>query len=64
MGVAVGEAALAPAAVSLLSDRFPRSRVGRAIAPQAGFVGSALALLAGGWLLAAYDAGGLEWLRA
>ena len=66
MGVAVGEAALAPAAVSLLSDRFPRSRVGRAIALfQAGiFVGSALALLAGGWLLAAYDAGGLEWLRA
>lgn len=66
MGVAVGEAALAPAAVSLLSDRFPRSRVGRAIALfQAGiFVGSALALLAGGWLLAAYDAGGMEWLRA
>lgn len=65
MGVAVGEAALAPAAVSLLADRFPRSRVGRAIGLfQAGiFVGSALALLAGGWLLSAFDAGGLSWLR-
>lgn len=54
MGVAVGEAALSPAAVSLLSDRFPRNRVARAIGLfQSGiFVGSALALLSGGWLLA------------
>ncbi|MBK7907589.1 MAG: MFS transporter [Gemmatimonadetes bacterium] len=66
MGVAVGEAALAPAAVSLLADRFPRSRAGRAIGLfQAGiFAGSALALLAGGWLLAAFDAGDLAWVRA
>jgi MFS family permease len=58
MGVAVGEAALAPAAVSLLSDRFPRERVGGAIGLfQSGiFVGSALALLAGGALLAALGA--------
>lgn len=66
MGVAVGEAALAPAAVSLLSDRFARARVGRAIALfQAGiFTGSALALLAGGWLLATFDAGGMPWLQS
>ncbi|MCC6927735.1 MAG: MFS transporter [Gemmatimonadaceae bacterium] len=66
MGVAVGEAALAPAAVSLLSDRFARARTGRAIAVfQAGiFTGSALALLAGGWLLAAVDAGGMPWLQS
>jgi MFS family permease len=53
MGVAVGEAALAPAAVSLLSDRFARKRLASAIGLfQAGiFVGSALALIAGGWVL-------------
>lgn len=54
MGVAIGEAALSPAAISLLSDRFPRERVASAIGLfQSGiFVGSALALLAGGGLLA------------
>jgi MFS family permease len=53
MGVAVGEAVLSPAAISLLSERFPRHLIARAIAVfQSGiFVGSALALLAGGWLL-------------
>jgi MFS family permease len=52
-GVAVGEASLAPAAVSLLSERMPRAVVGRAIAIfQSGiFIGSALALMVGGGLL-------------
>jgi len=53
MGVAVGEAALAPAAVSILSDRFPQRLVARALAVfQSGiFIGSALALICGGALL-------------
>jgi MFS family permease len=62
MGVAVGEAVLSPAAISLLSERFPRTLIARAIAIfQSGiFVGSALALLAGGALLnLVTSAGGL-----
>lgn len=52
-GVAVGEASLAPAAVSLLAERMPRRLVARAIALfQSGiFLGSALALMVGGILL-------------
>lgn len=52
-GVAVGEASLAPAAVSLLSDRMPRRLLARALALfQSGiFVGSAAALFVGGALL-------------
>jgi MFS family permease len=57
MGVAVGEAVLSPAAVSILSERFPKALLARAIGVfQSGiFVGSALALLAGGWLLGALE---------
>lgn len=54
MGVGMGEAALVPAAVSLLADRFPARE--RAL-PLAVFttgisVGAGLALMAGGWLVA------------
>lgn len=53
-GVAVGEASLSPAAISLLSERFPKTLAARAIAVfQSGiFVGTALAMLGGGLLLA------------
>lgn len=51
-GVAVGEAALNPAAYSMLSDRFSKAKLGRAIGifTAAGVVGTGLALLIGGKL--------------
>jgi MFS family permease len=50
VGVGVGEAALSPAAYSMISDLFPREQLGRAIAVYSiGLpVGSGLALLIGG----------------
>jgi MFS family permease len=56
-GVAVGEASLSPAAVSLLSERFPSTMAARAIAVfQSGiFVGTALSMLGGGLLLAWFE---------
>ncbi len=50
LGVAVGEASLAPAAFSMVADLFPRERFGRAIGVyQAGaFVGAGAAFLVGG----------------
>jgi MFS family permease len=50
VGVGVGEAALSPAAYSMISDLFPRDQLGRAIAIYSvGLpVGSGLALLIGG----------------
>ncbi len=50
VGVAVGEAALAPAAFSMISDLFPREKLGRALGVyQAGaFIGAGAALLVGG----------------
>jgi MFS family permease len=50
LGVAVGEAALAPAAFSMISDLFPREKLGRALGVyQAGaFVGAGAAFLIGG----------------
>lgn len=49
-GVAVGEAALNPAAYSMLSDRFSKAKLGRAIGifTAAGVIGTGLALLIGG----------------
>ena len=49
----VGEAALAPAAFSLITDLFPRNKVGRAIgAYQMGlFLGYGLSVILGGWLV-------------
>lgn len=56
-GVAVGEASLSPAAISLLSERFPSAMAARAIAVfQSGiFVGTALAMLGGGLLLGWFE---------
>lgn len=53
VGVGVGEAALSPAAYSMISDLFPRDQLGRAIAVYSvGLpVGSGLALLIGGWVV-------------
>lgn len=53
VGVAVGEASLSPAAISLITQRFARSIASRAIATfQSGiFIGTALAMLGGGALL-------------
>src|SRR3546814_9729233 len=53
IGVGVGEAALTPAATSMLSDLFPRSKRTRAIAIYAsgGTVGSGLAYVVGGAIL-------------
>lgn len=53
IGVGVGEAALSPAAYSLISDLFPREQLGRAIAVYSvGLpIGSGLALLIGGYVI-------------
>src|SRR3546814_11240039 len=53
IGVGVGEAALTPAAISMLSDLFPRSKRTRAIAIYAsgGTVGSGLTYVVGGAIL-------------
>lgn len=53
MGVGLGEATLTPSAVSIISDYFPRSYLGRAIAVFTGLgtLGSSLAFIFGGWLM-------------
>jgi MFS family permease len=50
MGVGVGEATLAPAAFSLITDSFPKERLGRALSVYSMgiFIGSGLALIVGG----------------
>jgi MFS family permease len=50
MGVGVGEATLSPAAFSLISDCFPRERLGRALSvySMGVYLGSGLALIVGG----------------
>ncbi|MGH9823589.1 MAG: spinster family MFS transporter, partial [Blastocatellia bacterium] len=55
MGVGVGEATLAPAAFSLISDYFPKDRLGTALSVYAMgiFVGSGLALIVGGTVVSA-----------
>lgn len=54
MGVGVGEAALSPAAYSLLADSFPPKRRGTAMGvySMGSYLGSGLALLLGGYLIA------------
>jgi MFS family permease len=54
-GVGVGEAALSPAAYSLISDAFPKHRYGLALGIFAagGSVGSGLSMLIGGFVIAA-----------
>ncbi len=60
VGVAAGEAALAPAAYSMISDLFPREKLGRALGVyQSGaFVGAGAALLVGGVVIGLIGAGG------
>ena len=67
IGVGVGEAALAPAAYSLLSDVFDRKRLPTAMAvfSMGSTVGSGMAFLLGGYLLprlAAWDRSAISWL--
>lgn len=56
MGLGVGEAALAPAAFSLISDYFPKSRRGTAVGIYGigGFAGIGLSYLIGGAVLASF----------
>lgn len=53
MGVGVGEAALSPAAFSMIADSFPKARLGRAISvySSGGFLGAGLALMIGGFII-------------
>ncbi|MFN0123751.1 MAG: spinster family MFS transporter [Blastocatellia bacterium] len=53
MGVGVGEATLSPSAFSLLSDYFPREKLGRALSvfSMGVFCGSGLALIIGGLVI-------------
>lgn len=55
MGVGVGEATLAPAAFSLISDYFPKERLGTALSVYAMgiFIGSGIALMVGGTVVSA-----------
>lgn len=65
MGVGVGEAALTPAAYSMIGDAFPMRRQGLAaglynIGP---FAGGGLALMLGGWFVSAFpEAVDVPWL--
>jgi MFS family permease len=54
MGVAVGEAALSPAAFSLIADSFPAEKRGSAIAvfTMGAYIGAGLALVIGGYAVA------------
>ena len=53
VGVGVGEATLSPCAYSLISDYFPRERLGAALGvfQSAAFIGAGLAFLAGGQVI-------------
>lgn len=55
MGVGFGEGALSPAALSMISDYFPREKLGRAIAVYSTgiAIGSGIALLVGGTVIQA-----------
>ncbi|MGU7784670.1 spinster family MFS transporter [Burkholderia sp. PU8-34] len=54
MGVGVGEAALSPAAYSMLADSFPKEKLGRAVAVYSlgSFIGGGVAFLVGGYVIA------------
>jgi MFS family permease len=64
MGVGVGEATLSPSAFSLLSDYFPKERLGRALSifSMGVFFGSGLALIAGGLVIGAVGSWRLTFL--
>lgn len=61
IGVGIGEAALAPAALSLLADMFPRQRLSTAMSVYSLgiFLGSGLAYGIGGWTVGLTEARGL-----
>lgn len=58
MGVGVGEAALSPAAISMIADSFPKDRLASALSTYAMgiYIGSGLALLVGGLVVQAMTA--------
>lgn len=60
VGVGVGEAALSPAAYSMIADYFPREKLGRAVGVyQAGaFFGAGLSFLVGGLVIQAVNRAG------
>jgi MFS family permease len=64
MGVGVGEATLSPSAFSLLSDYFPRERLGTALSifSMGVFFGSGLALILGGLIIGAVGSWRLTFL--
>lgn len=64
MGVGVGEATLSPSAFSLLSDYFPRERLGTALSvfSMGIFFGSGLALIIGGLVIGAVGSWRLTFL--
>ncbi|WP_317931972.1 MFS transporter [Halioxenophilus sp. WMMB6] len=57
IGVGVGEAALSPAAFSIIADYFPRSRLGLAnsIYNSGAYVGGAIAMMVGGLAVSSLD---------
>jgi MFS family permease len=62
--VGAGEAALSPATYSLISDLFPREKLGRAVAVYSlgSFLGTGIAFLLGGWVVTAVGAKGPQML--
>lgn len=62
--VGAGEAALSPATYSLISDLFPRDKLGRAVAVYSlgSFLGTGIAFLVGGWVIGAVSGGGVQTL--
>lgn len=69
IGVGVGEAALSPATYSMLSDMFPREKLGRAVGIYSigSFIGGGMAFLIGGYvinLLKSVDTVALPWIGA
>ncbi|WP_447920722.1 spinster family MFS transporter [Achromobacter aegrifaciens] len=69
IGVGVGEAALSPATYSMLSDMFPREKLGRAVGIYSigSFIGGGMAFLIGGYvidLLKSVDTVVLPWIGA
>lgn len=69
IGVGVGEAALSPATYSMLSDMFPREKLGRAVGIYSigSFIGGGMAFLIGGYvinLLKSVDTVVVPWVGA
>ncbi len=60
LGLGVGEATLSPAAYSIITDLFPRSRLGRALSVYSMgiYVGGGLSLVFGGWVVSYFTARG------